>query len=93
MSGKNRFPIMPKLHCLAHVAVELRKQADQSFWVQNPLSASVQLQEDFIGRPSRVSRRVNVRQIHRNVLHRSLILSQIALEKSDEDLRGLDAYL
>ena len=91
-AGKNRFSMMPKLHCLSHTALQLKKQAEGADWVQNPLSFSVQMQEDFIGRPARVSRRCNIRQVHRNVLHRCLILAQVALEKSDEDHRGRDCY-
>ena len=91
-AGKNRFSMMPKLHCLSHTALQLKKQAEGADWVQNPLSSSVQMQEDFIGRPARVSRRCNIRQVHRNVLHRCLILAQVALEKSDEDYRGRDCY-
>ena len=58
-------------------------------WVINPLSTSVQVQEDFIGRPSRVSRRVDARTVHQRVLDRSLICVQQALEESDRDARGI----
>ena len=90
--GKNRYSLMPKLHYLSHVALQLRQQSDLVDWCQNPLGCSVQLQEDFIGRPSRASRRVNIRQLHRNVIHRCLILAQLALQRSDGDQRGRDCY-
>ena len=91
-AGKNRYSIMPKLHYLSHVALQLRQQSDLADWCQNPLGCSVQLQEDFIGRPSRASRRVNVRQLHRNVIHRCLILAHLALQRSDGDQRGWDCF-
>lgn len=89
LAKKRRFPIMPKCHFLAHLVVEMRRQCAISDWVQNPLGTSVQCQEDFIGRPSRVSRRVDVRKIHTNVIARCLILSEMALAKSDSDQRGI----
>jgi len=92
VSGKPRFAMMPKLHYLAHAALQLKRQSELASWAQNPLGASVQLQEDFIGRPSRVSRRVDIRQVHRNVIHRCLVLSEMALVNADVDDRGMDAY-
>ena len=91
-SGKNRFGMMPKLHFLAHASLQLLRQSESSNWCQNPLACSVQVQEDFIGRPSRVSRRVNIRQAHRNVINRCLILSAMALQRAYEDKRATDAY-
>lgn len=89
VARKRRFPIMPKCHYLMHTAVQLWRQAQKSHWSQNPLGWSVQLQEDFIGRPSRVSRRVDVRQVHRSTINRSLILAEQAFRQSDSDRRGL----
>lgn len=92
VAGRNRFSIMPKLHYLAHTALEMRRQAEKADWCQNPLAASVQCQEDFIGRPARLSRRVNVKQVHRNVIHRALVSANLALKRADADQRGWDAY-
>lgn len=91
-NGKNRYQMIPKLHYLVHIALEKRRQASVSAWVQNCLCQSVQCQEDFVGRPSRVSRRVDIRRLHRNVVSRCLILANRALLQSDGDQRGMDAY-
>ena len=91
-SGKDRFQFLPKLHYMHHFAVELDRQLAVSSWVESPLATTVQIQEDFVGRPSRASRRVSVRQIHRNVISRILILQCRALVMSDHDTRGMDAY-
>ena len=88
-SGQHRFGLMPKLHYLHHASNRLRVEARRAEWVINPMSESVQVQEDFIGRPSRLSRRVDVRQLHMRVMERSLIASQQGLEVSDRDERGL----
>ena len=90
--GKRRFAITPKMHMLAHAGNDLLQEAQLSEWRRNPIAYSNQLQEDFIGRPSRVSRRVNIRSLHRSVLMRSLIFYQRALLSSDDDTRGLDGY-
>lgn len=90
--GKRRFAITPKMHMLAHAGNDLLQEAQVSEWCRNPIAYSNQIQEDFIGRPSRVSRRVNIRSLHRSVLMRSLIFYQRALLQSDNDTRGLDGY-
>lgn len=91
-AGKHRYALVPKMHCLAHIALALKRQSEVAEFAQNPLATSVQMQEDFIGRPARVSRRVDLRQIHRNVALRTLILAQKALSNSDKDDRHMDAY-
>ena len=90
--GKHRFAFVPKMHCIAHIAVLLKQQSLCARWCQNPISTTVQMQEDYIGRPARVSRRVDIRQIHRNVVSRTLILMQQAFSKADRDERHMDAY-
>ena len=89
---KNRFQMIPKLHYFSHVAMDMKEQASNSNWAVNCLAYSVQIQEDFVGRPSRVSRRVNIRRLHRNVMFRSLVLANRALEQADRDERGMNAY-
>ena len=89
---KQRFPVTPKLHMLAHTGHDLLEQSSISEWCINPACFTNQAQEDYIGRPSRLSRRVNVRNMATSVVRRSLIQYQMALEKSDLDGRGMDAY-
>lgn len=84
--------MVPKAHCLHHIPVELLAQANRTKWVTNPLAGSCQVQEDFVGKPSRVSRRVAVRRVHERVLQRGLLSYSVALEKAQEDMRGMDAY-
>ena len=94
--GLNRFAIIPKLHMLHHGALKLlresqRAQEDGTTWTINPLSESVQMQEDWIGRPNRLSRRVAPRRVHFRVCQRSLISVMQFLKKADKDQRGLFA--
>ncbi|CAE7195936.1 unnamed protein product [Symbiodinium sp. CCMP2592] len=58
--GLQRFIILPKQHMICHTVFWMFDQADipHCQWVLNPLVFSVQMQEDFIGKPSRLSRRV-----------------------------------
>ncbi|CAL1165836.1 unnamed protein product, partial [Cladocopium goreaui] len=67
--GRSRFALVPKLHMLHHGCMRLLRQAELAKqngtrWTVNPLGESVQQQEDFIGKPSRLSRRVSAKQIH-----------------------------
>jgi hypothetical protein len=90
--GKRRFPMVPKVHMIAHAAHQLLTQTRLGSWVENPLATTNQAQEDYIGRPSRISRRVNIRSIHRSLLMRSSIVYQESLLLADADQRGMDGY-
>ena len=92
--GLRRFALVPKHHYLHHGCIRLLREAqkalrDSDGWALSPLGESVQMEEDFIGRPSRMSRRVNPKRIHYRVCQRTLISAMIALKQSDKDPRGL----
>ena len=72
--GARRFCMVPKLHFFNHILLELRQQSESKTarWACNPLTYSVQLQEGFIGRPSRLSRRVSARKHAVRTLQRVL---------------------
>lgn len=91
-SRKRRFPMYPKSHMLCHTALSLNRMSLKSEWVLSPLATACQQQEDFIGKPSKVSRSTNVRQAHRSVLWRSLVKIQSSLKLAAQDQRGMDAY-
>ena len=52
------FVMMPKTHPLHHIFLELLWSSEKGTPRLSPLAVSVQCDEDFIGRPSRLSRRV-----------------------------------
>ena len=89
--GKLRFSLVPKVHMTAHSAIQLLQQArtPNATHVISPLAFSVQMQEDFVGRPARLSRRVSVRALHNQVAKRSLINVCLAFQQADEDFRGM----
>ena len=66
------FTFMPNLHRLHHLFFSMRDMASQAPFVLNGLIWSCQLEEDFIGRPSRVSRRVHPRTVMLRTLQRAL---------------------
>lgn len=90
---KRRFALTPKHHMMCHDAFSLVDQASKHVWCENPMSRTNQMQEDFIGKPSRLSRRVSTRNLHTAVMLRSLICYEQSLKASQEDERGLDAYM
>ena len=89
---KRRFAMIPKLHMIAHCAHEMKAQAALGFWIENPLVTTCQVQEDYIGRPARISRRVNIRSLHKSLIMRALIVYKQSLQKADSDDRGMDGY-
>ena len=66
------FPIQPKFHCLHHMAIDLLSASEAENHALNPLVLSTQQSEDFIGRPSRLSRRVSSRGTLTRVMQRYL---------------------
>jgi hypothetical protein len=56
--GLNLWMIPPKMHCLQKIFLRVHFAWSQNKCILNPLATSVQQCEDFIGRPSRLSRRV-----------------------------------
>ena len=68
-----RFTMIPKVHFMDHIATRMVVDSAKAEWIINPVAESVQMQEDYIGRPARLSRRVNPRLIHQRVLERSLL--------------------
>ena len=74
-AGRSLFLFMPNLHRLHHLFYLLYDNAQVSNQCLNILSLSCQMDEDYIGRPSRVSRRVGVRQVILRTLQRSLASS------------------
>ena len=71
-SRRQLFMLMPNLHRLAHITDDMEKQSKVSEWVWNPLICSCQADEDYVGRPSRVSRRVSILQTIKNTLLRCM---------------------
>lgn len=72
---KNLFAYMPKGHALAEVFWDLKGQTQipgNSFCI-SPLTMAVQIDEDYIGRTCRLSRRVSSQQSIRRTLERALL--------------------
>lgn len=79
-----RFPLVPKLHYLHHQFLELVLDARKAEWCLNPIMTGVQLEEDFIGKPSRLARRVSSRTTALRVLQRSFLAVRNALSQGIE---------
>ena len=90
--SKQRFPMTPKHHMMAHDAYGLVDQASKYEWCENPTSHTNQVQEDFIGRPNRLSRRVSTKSLHSSVMLRALIIYEDSIKNADDDHRHMDAY-
>eukprot|EP00439_Symbiodinium_sp_Y106_P043101 s2141_g5.t1 len=66
------FLFQPNLHRLHHLFFLEWDQAHKSDWVMNVAVFSGQTEEDYIGRPSRISRRVAPQRVIRRTLERTL---------------------
>jgi hypothetical protein len=69
--NKFRYPLRPKLHICHHIFAGLLHETRCCF-VLNPLSESCQMDEDFIGRTSRISRWVSPRLVALRTMQRYL---------------------
>lgn len=69
--GKRFWLVMPKAHSLHHIVLSLVQDSQRGFCL-NPLCTSVQQDEDFIGRGSRLSRHVSSVQCAERVVDRYL---------------------
>lgn len=69
--GKAHFIFMPKAHVCNHVWDELATATTP--YILNPLAHGVQVDEDMVGRSSRIARRVSPLQAIKRVLERFLL--------------------
>ena len=60
-SGRQLWILQPKHHALHHIGLDLLQGGSRGFTL-NPLCVSAQQDEDYIGRPSRLARRVTAQQ-------------------------------
>lgn len=74
-NGRALFPFMPNLHRIHEIVFLMEDQVQKANVAINPLVWSCQMAEDFIGRPSRLSRRVSCRLAVTRTLQRSLAAS------------------
>lgn len=80
--GRALFLLTPNLHRFHHLVWDLKVQSEVSSFALSPLVVSAQPDEDLVGRPSRISRRVSCRQTTLRTLQRSLIAARAAYRKS-----------
>ena len=66
--GKTRWKMRPKLHMIAEILYNMRKEAREDLPSINPLSTSTQLDEDYVGRVCGLSRTVSGKKIHLRTL-------------------------
>lgn len=76
--GKRRFPLIPKGHYCHHQFLDLLRESRKGQWCLNTLAYSNQMAEDFVGKSSRVSRRVSPRTTSLRVIQRLFLLMRDA---------------
>ena len=76
------YPLKPKIHGLDHIIHGMISQVENHGFCWNPMIVGNQQEEDFIGRPSRLSRRVSARLPATRTLQRYLIAARAAWVKA-----------
>ena len=76
------FPLYPKLHIYHHLMLSVRTSGLRVALALNPMLWGCQIDEDVVGRASRLSRRVNVRQVSFRTLDRYRCAAFSAFEKA-----------
>ena len=79
-----RWPLLPKLHFFHHAMRDLVISSKELEWTLSPLVYSVQMQEDFIGKPSRVSRRVSPKMHSQRTLQRVLLAQFAEFDRAEK---------
>ena len=68
LAQRPRFSMIPKSHFMHHPFLDLYLRSEQQEWTLSPLAHSVQIDEDLVGKVSRLSRRVgSVKQMERTI--------------------------
>lgn len=76
------FPLYPKLHMFHHQMLEIRFLGNSVKTAASPMMFACQMDEDTVGRSSRLSRRVNIRRVSLRTLDRYLVSAYAAHAKA-----------
>jgi hypothetical protein len=76
------FPLYPKLHVFHHQMVEIKRSGMTAKMAINPAMFSCQMDEDTVGRASRISRRVSIKLVASRTLQRYLVAAHASFVKS-----------
>ena len=71
--NKSLWGLIPKCHVVHHIVVKLLQHSEKNIPSLHPLCHGVQQDEDYVGRPSRLSRRVAPQLASTRVLQRYLL--------------------
>lgn len=78
--GACLYNMQPKLHYFKHILLTLDWQIEMEHErILNPVADVTYMDEDYIGRVSRLSRRVHQSQVHKRTLERVLVAARGAL--------------
>ena len=72
-NGQALWALMPKAHVVHHIFMEC---SEASCSMISPLAYAMQISNDFIGKKSRLARRVGPQQVIVRVLERTLVVAR-----------------
>lgn len=83
------FSMVPKIHSMLHFIADLRDALEQrSPYIANPATFDCSMNEDFIGRIARQSRRISIRNAERSVLQAYLCKLKFVIKRYRQTLRA-----
>eukprot|EP00438_Fugacium_kawagutii_P023150 Skav208959 [mRNA] locus=scaffold1580:286172:287947:+ [translate_table: standard] len=78
LNKPSMFPLYPKLHLLHHCVLRLASDGHRHACSQNPMATGCQMDEDCIGKLSRLSRRVCIRTTMERTMQRYMVACNTA---------------
>ena len=76
------YPLYPKLHIFHHLMLNIKFKCAQLGLCESPMIYGCQMDEDTVGRTSRLSRRVSIRKVGYRSLQRYLVPAYAAYVKA-----------
>ena len=76
------WPLYPKLHVFHHIMLEMHYTGTRVKTCPNPMLFACQIDEDVVGKASRLSRKVNIRLVAQRALERYLTAAYTAFAKA-----------
>lgn len=88
-----RYRLVPKLHNLSHIRHDLGKQAFKGSRCFNILADSCEMNEDYIGKVARVSRRVSAKRNTLRTTQRVLVGSTLKLKAIKKSMARISGHM
>ena len=91
--GLQRYRLVPKLHNLSHMRHDVDLQVAKKARAMNPLVDCCEMNEDYIGKVCRLTRRVSIKGNAKRTMQRVLVGSRLKLKAVKKTLGTIRGHL